>query len=123
MLKLTRMSKLGALLAGGVLAFAGASVAQDKGQVNVICVLAEWCDAMRAPFETASGYKMDYLTLRSNEALVRIRAESSNPTFDVCFAVTGKPHFAAAREGLTEFYDAPRKAELLPDLVKAVEGT
>jgi iron(III) transport system substrate-binding protein len=121
---LTRTIGMGAFLAGGLLlASTGQSAAQGKGQVNVICVLAEWCDAMRAPFEAQTGYTMEYLNLRSNEALVRIRAESSNPTFDVYFAGTGDPHFVAAREGLTEFYDSPLKAELLPDLVKAVEGT
>jgi iron(III) transport system substrate-binding protein len=113
-----------ALLAGGVfLSSTGQSVAQDKGQVNVVCVLAEWCDAMREPFQAASGYRMEFLNLRSNEALVRIRAEASNPTFDVYFAGTGDPHFVAAREGLTEFYDSPLKAELMPELVKAVAGT
>ena len=120
---LSKLNKAAVILTGGMLlATAGQSVAQDKGQVNVICVLAEWCDAMREPFQAASGYRMEFLNLRSNEALVRVRAESSNPTFDVYFAGTGDPHFVAAKEGLTEFYDAPLKAELMPELVEAVAG-
>ncbi len=116
-------SRKAAVLAGAmVLGLAAPVAAQDKGQVNVICVLAEWCDAMRAPFEAATGYRMEFLNLRSNEALVRIRAESSNPTFDAYFAGTGDPHFVAAREGLTEYYDSPLKSELLPNLVTAVDG-
>ncbi|MBL4916836.1 ABC transporter substrate-binding protein [Szabonella alba] len=116
-------SRKATVLAGAmVLGLAAPVSAQDKGQVNVVCVLAEWCDAMRAPFEAATGYRMEFLNLRSNEALVRIRAESSNPTFDAYFAGTGDPHFVAAREGLTEYHDSPLKSELLPDLVSAVDG-
>lgn len=112
---------LGAVLIGAGLT-ATPAAAQDKGQVNVLCILAEWCEAMKAPFEEKTGYKMEFLNLRSNEALVRIRAEASNPTFDVYFAGTGDPHFVAAQEGLTEPYDSPLKAELMPELIAAVQG-
>lgn len=108
--------------AAAMAAVIGATPAVSQEQVSVVCVLAEWCDAMRAPFQEATGYRLEFLNLRSNEGLVRIRAEASNPTFDVFFAGTGDPHFVAAQEGLTEYYDSPVKADLIPDLVAAVEG-
>lgn len=85
---------------------AGALMAQDGdgSQVNVVCVVSEWCDALKAPFEAATGYRMEYLNLRSNESLVRLRAEASNPTFDVFYGGTGDPHLVGFNEGVTEFY-------------------
>lgn len=109
-------------LAAAMAAAVGAAPATAQDQVNVVCVLAEWCDAMRGPFQEATGYRLEFLNLRTNEGLVRIRAEASNPTFDVFFAGTGDPHFVAAQEELTEYYDSPVKAELIPDLVAAVDG-
>lgn len=109
-------------MAAAMAAVMGAAPATAQEQVNVVCVLAEWCDAMRGPFQEATGYRLEFLNLRTNEGLVRIRAEASNPTFDVFFAGTGDPHFVAAQEGLTEYYDSPVKADLIPELVAAVDG-
>lgn len=109
-------------LAAAIAASIGGGQAAAQEQVSVVCVLAEWCDAMRAPFLEASGYQLEFLNLRSNEGLVRVRAEASNPTFDVFFAGTGDPHFVASQEGLTEYYESPVKADLLPGLVTAVNN-
>ncbi len=102
---------------------ATAVAAQDKGQVNVVCVVAEWCDALKAPFEAATGYRMEYLNLRSNESLVRLRAEASNPTFDVFYGGTGDPHLVGFNEGVTEFFRPSNHDELNERFTSAVGDT
>ncbi len=110
-----------ALLASAIsLAATAAAVAQ--GVVNVVCVTEEWCEALREPFFAKTGIRMEFLNLRSNESLVRIRAEASNPTFDVFYGGTGDPHFVAAKEGLTVPYASPMLSELAPEMVAAVKG-
>lgn len=96
--------------------------AQAQDVVNVVCVTEEWCEALREPFFEATGTRMEFLNLRTNESLVRIRAEASNPTFDVFYGGTGDPHFVAAGEGLTIPYDSPMIEELSPEMVEAVKG-
>ena len=109
------------LVATGFALSVGAS-AQAQDVVNVVCVTEEWCEALREPFFEATGIRMEYLNLRTNESLVRIRAEASNPTFDVFYGGTGDPHFVAASEGLTIPYESPMIAELSPEMVEAVKG-
>ena len=109
-------------MAAAMAAVMGGAPALAQEQVNVVCVLADWCDAMRGPFQEATGYRLEFLNLRTNEGLVRIRAEASNPTFDVFFAGTGDPHFVAANEGLTVYYESEMLPDLNPSLVEAVAG-
>lgn len=96
------------------------AIAQDV--VNVVCVTEEWCEALREPFFAKTGIRMEYLNLRTNESLVRIRAEASNPTFDVFYGGTGDPHFVAAGEGLTVPHETAMLSELAPEMVEAVKG-
>ena len=104
------------------ISLAATTGAMAQGVVNVVCVTEEWCEALREPFFAKTGIRMEYLNLRTNESLVRIRAEASNPTFDVFYGGTGDPHFVAASEGLTVPYETPMLAELAPEMVEAVKG-
>lgn len=112
--------RLAASAATMAVAMASSSLAQ--GVVNVVCVTEEWCEALRQPFVERTGIRMEFLNLRTNESLVRIRAEASNPTFDVFYGGTGDPHFVAFQEGLTVPYESPMIAELSPEMVSAVNG-
>lgn len=109
-------------VAATVISLSAATSVQAQDVVNVVCVTAEWCEALRQPFLDATGIRMEYLNLRTNESLVRIRAEASNPTFDVFYGGTGDPHFVAAGEGLTIPYETSIMDELSPDMVAAVNG-
>lgn len=115
-------SRLRHAIAMGALALSAGTAAQAQDVVNVVCVNEEWCEALRAPFLEETGIRMEFLNLRTNEALVRIRAEASNPTFDVFYGGTGDPHFVAAGEGLTIPYESPMMAELSEDMLQAVNG-
>ncbi len=101
----------------------GAAGASAQDNVKVLCVMEQWCEALREPFYEKTGIRMEYLSLRTNESLVRIRAEASNPTFDVFYGGIGDPHFVAFKEGLTEFYESPMIAELAPDMVEVTNGS
>ncbi len=114
--------RLSGIAAAVAIAVAAANAfAQDN--VKVLCVTAEWCEALREPFQQKTGIRMEYLSLRTNESLVRIRAEASNPTFDVFYGGTGDPHFVAVRERLTEFYKSPMITELAPEMVEVSNGS
>ncbi len=91
--------------------------------VNVVCVTADWCDALKGPFEAATGYRMEFLNLRTNESLVRLRAEASNPTFDVFYGGTGDPHLVGFNEGVTEFFKPANYDELNAQFRTAVGET
>jgi iron(III) transport system substrate-binding protein len=89
--------------------------AQAQGQINVICsVQAEWCQAIGAGFERASGIKVNLSLKGSGESLAQLRAEKQNPKIDVWFGGTGDPHLIAAEEGLSEAIDSPTIAKLQP---------
>lgn len=106
----------------GLVALHAPLSAKAQDMVSVVCVVEEWCEALREPFFQQTGIRMEFLNLRTNESLVRIRAEASNPTFDVFYGGTGDPHFVAAGEGLTIPYESPMLAELSPEMVEAVNG-
>ncbi len=93
------------------------------GRVVVLCnPNIEWCDLIKATFPKSSGIALDYVRLSSGESLARLRAERSNPVFDVWFGGTGDPHFVAAEEGLTEFYKPKAWEDLRPEFREAVGG-
>lgn len=104
-----------------VLALLGAAQAQT---VNVLCSpdLA-WCEALGPAYKEATGNDLAFVRLSSSEALARLRAEASNPTFDVWFGGTGDPHLVAFNEGITEFYKPSVWDQLLPSLTSAVGET
>ncbi len=109
------------ILALIVLLSLGAASAQ---QVNLLCSPSlAWCEALGPAFSDATGYDLEFVRLSSSESLARLRAEASNPTFDVWFGGTGDPHLVAFNEGLTEFYKPSTWDELLSTLTNAVGET
>ena len=101
-----------ALLAVGV-ALAGGAMAQQPGQVNVICsVQADWCNMIQTVFAKSTGIKVNMSLKGSGEALAQLIAEKANPKTDVWFGGTGDPHLQAAESDLT----IPYKSATLPQL-------
>ncbi len=97
------------------LAWGGAApaLAQDGGQLNVICsVQAEWCNMIQTVFARTTGIKLNMSLKGSGEALAQLIAERANPKTDVWFGGTGDPHLQAAEQGLTLEY----KSAALPQL-------
>ena len=103
------------LLALAVAASAAAlpAVAQDAGQINVICsVQAEWCNLMQTVYSRTTGVKVNMSLKGSGEALAQLIAEKANPKTDLWFGGTGDPHLQAAEQDLTLEY----KSASLPQL-------
>ncbi len=103
------------LLALAVAASAAAlpAVAQDAGQINVICsVQAEWCNLMQTVYSRTTGVKVNMSLKGSGEALAQLIAEKANPKTDVWFGGTGDPHLQAAEQGLTLEYKSPTLPQL-----------
>jgi len=89
------------------------ALAQDAGQLNVICsVQAEWCNMIQTVFARTSGIKVNMSLKGSGEALAQLIAERANPKTDVWFGGTGDPHLQAAEQGLSLEY----RSATLPQL-------
>jgi iron(III) transport system substrate-binding protein len=102
-----------ALLAALAWGGAAPALAQDGGQLNVICsVQAEWCNMIQTVFARTTGIKLNMSLKGSGEALAQLIAERANPKTDVWFGGTGDPHLQAAEQGLTLQY----KSAALPQL-------
>ncbi len=101
-----------------VLVLAGApapALAQDKGQVNVICsVQADWCGMIQTVFTRSTGIKVNLSMRGSGEALAQLTAERANPKTDLWFGGTGDPHLQAAEQDLTLEYRSPALGQLHP---------
>ena len=90
-----------------------ASMAQDKGQLNVICsVQAEWCNMIQTVFTKSTGIKVNMALKGSGEALAQLIAERANPKTDLWFGGTGDPHLQAAEQGLSLEYKSPALSQL-----------
>jgi iron(III) transport system substrate-binding protein len=111
---MTRIRPLLALMAAPLaLANPLAALAQDGGQLNVICsVQAEWCNMIQTVFAKTTGVKVNMSLKGSGEALAQLIAERANPKTDVWFGGTGDPHLQAAEQGLSLEY----KPAALPQL-------
>ncbi len=91
--------------------------------VNVICsVTQNWCEALGPAFKQATGIDVRIVSVSTNEALARLRAERANPTFDVWFGGTGDPHYEAFKDAITEWYRVKNYNDLYP-FMKAAIGT
>lgn len=91
--------------------------------VNVICsVTQNWCEALGPAFRQATGIDVRIVSVSTNEALARLRAEQANPTFDVWFGGTGDPHYEAFKDAITEWYRVKAYNDLSPTM-KAAIGT
>lgn len=103
------MTRLRTLIAAAItplmLAAAPPALAQDAGQLNVICsVQAEWCNMIQTVFTKTTGIKVNMSLKGSGEALAQLIAERANPKTDVWFGGTGDPHLQAAEQGLSLEY-------------------
>ena len=106
-----RLRRAAVLLLGAALG--GPALAQDAGQLNVICsVQAEWCNMIQTVFAKTTGIKVNMSLKGSGEALAQLMAERANPKTDVWFGGTGDPHLQAAESGLSLAY----KSAALPQL-------
>lgn len=109
-----RTTSLAPVLAGAaLLLFAGATHAQETGQLNIICsVQAEWCNMIQTVYGRTTGVKVNMSLKGSGEALAQLIAEKANPKTDIWFGGTGDPHLQAAEQGLSLEY----KSASLPQL-------
>ncbi len=89
------------------------ALAQDLGQLNVICsVQAEWCNMIQTVFAKSTGIKVNMSLKGSGETLAQLIAEKANPKTDVWFGGTGDPHLQAAEQGLSLEYKSPSLPQL-----------
>ena len=90
-----------------------AALAQDAGQINVLCsVQAEWCNMIQTVFAKSTGIKVNMSLKGSGEALAQLIAERANPKTDVWFGGTGDPHLQAAEQDLSLEYKSPSLPQL-----------
>ena len=109
-MRITRAALAVALTLSG-----SAALAQDAGQLNVICsVQAEWCNMIQTVFFKSTGIKVNMSMRGSGEALAQLIAERANPKTDVWFGGTGDPHLQAAEQGLSLEYKAASLPQLHP---------
>ncbi len=99
------------------MAMSGASLfapgAAAQGQLNLYCsVQVEWCQAVAADFQKATGIQVNMTQKGSGETLAQIRAEIQRPRGDVWFGGTGDPHLVAAEEGVLAAYTSPMNGKL-----------
>jgi iron(III) transport system substrate-binding protein len=89
------------------------ALAQDTGQVNILCsVQAEWCNMIQTVFTKTTGIKVNMSLKGSGEALAQLIAEKANPKTDLWFGGTGDPHLQAAELGLSLDYKSPALPQL-----------
>jgi len=101
------------LAIASLLAATAPAIAQDRGQVNVLCsVEHEWCGLMASTFERETGIKVNMLRKSTGEVLAQLNAERANPKTDVWFGGTADPHIQAAEQDLTAVHVSPEAARL-----------
>ena len=89
-----------------------------SGPLTVLCGPQEdWCQAMVAAFQEATGIETSYLRLSSGEAVARLEAEADAPTFDVWWGGPSDGQVEAYTKGLIESY-VPENAAQIPDTLK-----
>jgi iron(III) transport system substrate-binding protein len=93
---------------------AAAAPSFTSNELNVLCTpQEEWCQGMKQEFEAKYGVTVNYVRMSSGEALARIRAEKSNPQFDIWWGGPLDSFVAAEQEGLLEPYDSPSYVNLI----------
>ena len=92
-----------------------AALAQEAGQINIICsVQAEWCNLIQTVYARTTGVKVNMSLKGSGEALAQLVAEKANPKTDIWFGGTGDPHLQAAEQDLSMAYKSPSLQQLHP---------
>src|SRR5712664_2195779 len=109
-------------VAGAVLLFGGRPGLAQQQQVVVNCEFElDWCEALKARFEAATGIKAAMTRKTDGETIAQLRAEASNPRVDVIHAVDTAASRQLAEEGLLEAYKSPNLAELQDWAVRVAE--
>jgi len=65
-------------------------------------------------FESATGIKVQFLTMSSGEVLTRLRAEKAHPMTDIWFGGGSDAFIQGGKEGLTEKYVSPNAKNIQP---------
>ena len=110
------------LLIGLLVLFALPAMAGENKVVILCSPDPAWCEAVKREFSKAAGIETEFLRLSSGASLARLRAEKTNPAFDVWFGGSGDSQWVAQAEGLTEFFRPKAWGDLRPPLTKAVDG-
>ena len=102
-----------AVVLAGLVAFAGAALAQRT--LVVYCSHdADACELAAREFQRETGVATAIARKATGEYYAQIRAERDNPRADVWYGGTVDPLLQAAAEGLLAPYASPRLAELRP---------
>jgi iron(III) transport system substrate-binding protein len=116
-----RVAVLAGIIVAGLSLFGRPAAAQQQ-QVILNCeVELDWCEALKARFEAATGIKAAMTRKTDGETIAQLRAEASNPRVDVIHAVDTAASRQLAEEGLLEAYKSPRLAELADWAVRVAE--
>lgn len=90
-------------------------VAAQGGSLTMLCApAADWCEAIAAGFQRASGVRVAMARKSTGEILAQIRAEAGNPRTDIWFGGSAEAHFTAAEQNLLQAYTSPNMAQLHP---------
>src|SRR5882762_3958657 len=109
-------------VAAALLLLSGRPAPAQQQQVVVTCeVELDWCEALKARFEAATGIKAAMTRKTDGETIAQLRAEASNPRVDVIHAVDTAASRQLAEEGLVEAYKSPKLAELQDWAVRVAE--
>ena len=122
---MARRKATSSILLSGVLAgtlAGGVSAQEAEDALTVLCTPEpEYCQAMEAAFEAATGIATDHIRMSSGESLARLRAGASDPEFDIWWGGPADGQIAGFAEGLTEAYVSPNAAAI-PDAQKDPDG-
>jgi len=111
---------IGAFLALFVTTFGDGARAQQQVIVNCTFEL-EWCEALRAKFESTTGLKAAVSRKTDGEVLAQLKAEAGNPRFDIWHSAGPDAAVVAAKVGLLDTYRSPKLGELHEWAAKAAE--
>jgi iron(III) transport system substrate-binding protein len=118
-------ARLGAALVAAVATIpllASRPVLAQQQQVVVNCEFElDWCEALKARFETTTGIKAAMTRKSDGESIAQLRAEASNPRVDILHAADTAASRQLAEEGLLEAYKSPKLAELQDWAVRVAE--
>lgn len=99
----------------------GMAAAQSNDLTFICGAQADWCQVVANAYKKETGGEAKFLRLSAGESLARMRAEKTNPSFDVLFGGTGDVHEAGTKEGLITFYKPKVWTQLYPNLRKQVK--
>jgi iron(III) transport system substrate-binding protein len=82
---------------------------QDEEKILSMYVAYGGPEIIAEAFESATGIKVEFLTMSSGEVLTRLQAEKSNPQTDIWFGGGSDAFIQAAEEGLTIPYKSANR--------------